>query len=264
MLNLPPADHSPLDQPPLPLVVAQARFSSPVQEITQDVVARFQAGLHEAGFDFGRVVSVEMGDIIIGPGARPTSSDRLSGVQLTSQDGAWMVTLMPGSVSLETPSFSSFSGQFGPLLGHVLRLATDVVGPVILTRAGLRFVNVLRRPEVEGGWSRWVRPSLVAAHSDELIGAGLVSQSQQLLFDVAAGIKRAVRAGGAEIDGKEGFLLDIDTFSEPASLWLLGNAIAVFDDLNRSGVALFQALVTPEMLSHLGSGDKEVEAGHHD
>jgi uncharacterized protein (TIGR04255 family) len=264
MLKLPPADHTPLEHPPLPLVVAQARFSSPVQEITQDVVARFQAGLLDAGFALDRVVSVEVGDVVIGPGARPTPTDRLTGVQLTSEDGEWMVTLLAGSVSLETPSFSSFSGQFGPLLAQVLRLATDVLDPVMLTRAGLRFVNVLHRPEAEGDWSRWVRPSLVAAQGDELLGSGLVSQTQQLLFDVAAAIKSAVRAGSAEVDGKEGFLLDIDTFSEPAALWLVGNVASVFDDLNASGVALFQALVTPEMLSRLGSGDTNVEAGQHD
>lgn len=264
MLNLPPADHTRLAYPPLPLVVAQARYSSPLQEVTQNVVSQFQAGLLRDGYDFDRVVSVEVGEILIGPGAGPAPSNRMTGVQLNCRDGEWMVTLLPGSVSLETPSFTSFSGQFGPLLGSVLRLATDVVGPVVLTRAGLRFVNVLRRPDIEGGWGRWVRPSLVAAHNDELVGAGLVSQSEQLLFNVTAGVTSAVRAGGAEIDGQEGFLLDIDTFSEPASLWATDNVETVFDDLNESGVALFQALITPEMLLHLRSGDMEMEKDHHD
>lgn len=264
MLNLPPADHTPLHHPPLPLVVAQARFSSPVQEVTQDLVARLQRGLLEAGYHFDRVASVEMSEVFLGPGQRPASSDRVTGVQLTSHDRSWMVTLMPASVSLETPSFSSFAGQFGPLLGHVLRLVTDVVRPLTLTRAGLRFVNVLRRPDDAGGWERWVRSFLLAAHNDDLIGMGVVSQSQQLLLDVATGVRSAVQAGSAEIDGDEGFLLDIDTFTEPSTLWALEDVMFGFELLNRSGVALFQVLVTPEMLTRLSSGDDEVEAGRDD
>lgn len=264
MLNLPAADHTPLHHPPLPLVVAQARFSSPVQEVTQDLVARLQGGLLEAGYGFDRVAAVEMSEMILGLGPRPAASERVAGVQLTSRDRSWMVTLMPGSVSLETPSFSSFAGQFGPLLDHVLRLVTDVVKPLTLTRAGLRFVNVLRRPDDAGGWERWVRPSLIAVHNDDVIGMGVVSQSQQLLFDVSVGIRSAVHAGGAEIDGQEGFLLDIDTFTEPSTLWSLEDVATRFDLLNRSGVALFQVLVTPEMLTRLGSGDDEVEVGRND
>lgn len=255
MLNLPPADHTPLKRPPLPLVVGQARFSSPAQEVTQEVAANFQSGLREAGFDLPKVRSVEVGDVFIGPSVRPTAVDRVTGVQLTSKDDDWIVTLVPGAVSLETPSFSSFAGQFGPLLAHVLHLTNTVMAPITLTRAGLRFVNVLHRPDKAGDWSRWVRPALVAAQSDELLGSGVISQSQQLLLGVERGVRSAVRAGNADVDGEEAYLLDIDTFAEPSELWTPEKAISTFDDLNRCGVAVFQGLISTEMLSHLlGSG----------
>ena len=229
MLNLPPADHTPLHHPPLPLVVAQARFSSPVQEVTQDLVARLQGGLLEAGDHFDRVASVEMSEVFLGLGQRPASSERVTGVQLTSHDRSWMVTLMPASASLETPSFSELCravrASARPCLatGHRRRQApySDACGPAVC--------QCLASSRRCWWMERWVRSSLLAAHNDDVIGMGVVSQTQQLLFDVATGVRSAVQAGGAEIDGDEGFLLDIDTFTEPSTLWALEDVMSGFE-----------------------------------
>ena len=90
MLNLPLADHTPLRHPPLPLVVAQARFAAPIAEISLDLTARFQAGLRELGFDFAQVKPVAGGDIVISPGAAPATTNRIAGFQLSpSTAGGW-------------------------------------------------------------------------------------------------------------------------------------------------------------------------------
>ena len=261
MLNLPLPDHTPLEHLSLPLVVAQARFAAPMQEISQQVVADAQARLRQGGVDLPRVTPVSIGDIVLGPGA-PVASVSVSGFQLTAEDGAWLVTLTSDSVAVETPAFRSFADQFGPRLAQVISAATQAVQPVTLTRAGLRFVNLLRRPPGTDpeGWARWIRPSLVAAHSDELLGPGLLSQSQQLLFEVAPGIRATVRTGLAQVEGEEAFVLDVDTYAEPLHLWTEGEVVGLFERLNGCGVALFQSLVSPEMLAHLKLADK-VEGG---
>lgn len=257
MLNLPRADHTPLRHPPLPLVVAQARFASPVSEVSLELTSLFQAGLRELGYDFNQVKAVTGGDVVIAPGVAPTTNTRVLGFQLSPSDGAWIVTLMPDAVSLETPSFESFEAQFGPLLGSVLALATKVAGPVTLHRAGLRFVNVLRRPDPadKGTWSRWVHPTLVAPTLDDVLGPGLVSQGQQLVFEPADGVRSTVRTGEGVENGQEAFLLDIDTYVEPNVLWAVADVRERFEVLNEHGVALFQALISAEMLAHLRNGD---------
>src|SRR5689334_3381857 len=116
MLNLPQPDHTPLDQPSLPLVVAQARLSSPTQEISQEVVSDFQARLRERGLDLPRVASIATSDIVVGVvgPAAPMTPVTTKGFQLTTEDGSWLVTLTPDSVAVETPAFRSFAEQFGP------------------------------------------------------------------------------------------------------------------------------------------------------
>ena len=157
------------------------------------------------------------------------------------------------------PILWSYEHQLGPLLRHVLHLATEAVAPVSLHRAGLRFVNVLHRPEdTRDDWSRWVRPTLLAPSLDAELTDGLVSHSQQLVFESAQGVRSTVRTGEAEENGEEAFLLDIDTYSEPNALWSEGDVWESFDALNEHGVALFQALVTAQMVAHLR--DVEVAA----
>lgn len=257
MLNLPRADHTPLRHPPLPLVVAQARFASPIAEVTLELTSRFQARLRELGHDFSQAKAVAGGEVVIAPGVAPTATSRMLGFQLSPPDGSWIVTLMPDAVSLETPSFESFETQFGPLLGSVLELAAELAGPVTLHRAGLRFVNVLRRPDLtdEGPWSRWVHPTLVAPTLDDVLGPGLVSQGQQLVFEPAEGVRSTVRTGEGVENGEEAFLLDIDTYVEPNVLWSIEDVRERFGVLNEHGVALFQALISAEMLAHLRNGD---------
>lgn len=268
MLNLPGADHTPLRHPPLPLVVAQARFAAPITEVTLELTAQFQAALRGLGFDFDQAKAVAGGEIVISPGAAPTATSRMLGFQLSPSDGSWIVTLMPDAVSLETPSFESFDGQFGPLFEHVLRLAAELAGPVTLHRAGLRFVNVLHRPPASAGdggvgsWARWVHPALVAPALDENLGSGLLSHSQQLAFELAQGVRSTVRTGEAIENGEEAFLLDIDTYMEPNALWSADEVRGRFEVLNEHGVALFQALVSAEMLTYLRDGvETNKEAG---
>jgi uncharacterized protein (TIGR04255 family) len=183
----------------------------------------------------------------------------VQGYQLASEDGSWLVTLTPESVALETPAFRSFAGQFGPLLGQVLAAATTAMDPVTCTRAGLRFVNLLLPPVAGSAWSRWVRPSLVAAHSDEFLAPGLTSASGQLLLEVAPRYRSTVRTGPADADGEAAFVLDLDTYTEPSSIWSPEQVAALFERLNGYGVALFQSLVTPEMLMHLTAASQPGE-----
>ncbi len=257
MLNLPQADHVPLRHPPLPLVVAQARFATQAgSALSSEVTALFQASLLGAGYDFSQVTPVQTNEIVFGPGVPPSASVSASGFQFSPEDKSWMVTLMADSVSLETPSFLSFADQFGPLLNEVLAAATVAIIPIAVTRVGLRFVNLLRSPDGQNDWGRWLRPALVAPHIDELLSPGVLNHNQQLILDVAPQVRSAVRTGPAMDGNQDAFLLDIDTFADLATLWTSESVSGWFEQLNESGVALFQALISAEMLAHLKYGDE--------
>lgn len=250
MLTLPLADHAQLTNPAHPLVVAQVQFGSPVAEITAEALAAFQHALQSSGLDLSVVKPIHGGDIVIGPGIA-TATNTLAGYQVSSPDGLWFVALTNGWVSLETPAFTTFATDFSVRLEYVLRAATETIRPVAVSRAGLRFVNILSRPEGDA-WSGWIRESLIAVAEDTLLADGLVGHAQQLLFDVAPDRKSVVRCGPvADESGAPRFMLDIDTYAEPGAVWNVDAIAAAFSDLNESGVALFQTLITTEMLAHL-------------
>lgn len=261
MLELPLPDHTPLSSPALPLVVAQARYAGVRTEITADIVTAVQDRLRtEASMNLDRVGQLTATDIIIGPGVNAPPQTSHPGVQLATSDGTWQATVTQEWVSLETPRFHSYAAGFRLLLGPLLLAVTELLSPVTTVRSGLRFVNVLKPPAKPGGaeehmeretWERWVHHSLAAPAADSWLAAGIETFGAQMLLTVAPGIHSGVRSGPIQDDGNPAFLLDIDTFTEPQGVWNCDGVLGQFDNLNESGVALFQKLITPEMLSHL-------------
>ncbi|GAA1477099.1 hypothetical protein GCM10009623_15450 [Nocardioides aestuarii] len=268
MLKLPQADHSPLPSPALPLVVAQARYSPVRAEVTAEVVAAIQHRLRETvAVDLSRVAPLMSTDIVIGPGVTVPPQVQ-HGMQLSAEDGQWQATVTPEWVSLETPSFRSYAEDFRPVWGEVLGAVSDALAPVTVMRAGLRFVNVLKppvelaagAPVATCGWDRWIRGSLAGPAGDEWLLEGALAYSQQMLVESGQGVRSGVRSGPVENEDRPAFLLDIDTFSEPQAVWAVDDVVALFERLNGCGVALFQELVTPEMLNHLRGS--EAAGGH--
>lgn len=263
MLNLPQPDHTPLRSPALPLVVAQARYAGVRAEVTAEIVSAVQARLRDAvGVELNRVAPLVSTDIIIGPGVAPPPQVSKHGMQLSVEDGQWQATVTQEWVSLETPSFRSYAEDFEPVWTALLAAVSEALSPVTVMRAGLRFVNVLKPPvELAAGapavssWDRWVRGSLAGPAGDDWLRAGVLAYAQQMLIEVGPAMRSGVRTGPLENEDRPAFLLDIDTFSEPQAVWADDEVVALFEQLNGCGVALFQGLVTPEMLNYLRGGD---------
>lgn len=252
MLNLPQADHRLLQNAVLPLVVAQVRFAGTSHTVSGKALELLQRRVREAGLDLPSVNQIQGADVVFGPGGASASSGT-TGFQLTNDDG-WTVSITNDWVTLETASFAGYSAAFGPILTHVLRAAAEAMDPVAVARLGLRFVNVLSLPHGRK-WTECLHPSVLGALNTPELAVGLAGQTQQLLFNVAEGVSSAVRTGPQP--GGEAYLLDIDTFSEPVSVWNTEQVIDGFATLNSNGVALFQALITPAMLGELRGGEAD-------
>lgn len=255
MLNLPPPDRTPLSNTALPLVVAQVRFDGAGDTLDRSALARVQAALSERGLSCPQVNAVTSADVVLTPG-QPAATSTASGWQLVSEEQQVQVTVMPDSASLETSAFRSFDEHFGPQLGAVVEAVGGTLAPVTTRRMGVRFVNVLHAPieDPSAGWARWVRAALCAPLRDEVLGGGVVALGQQLVLQVSDTVRSTVRAGTVDADGRPAFLLDIDTSVEPAALWSATDVVQGFAELNEHGVAVFQALVTAEMLDFLRTG----------
>ena len=111
MLRLPEPDHRPLQNVALPLVVAQARFSSVHAELDREMLSRFQFLFEEAGLHTPRVNPLQMNQVIVGPTPEPVMS-RTNGYQLVSANGEWTVTITSDSIALETPAFHELRREF--------------------------------------------------------------------------------------------------------------------------------------------------------
>lgn len=249
MLNLSQADHRPLQNAALPLVVAQARFAGSAHSVSGRALEVLQGRMREVGLDLPSVNPIQGADLVLGPGGASTTNS-ITGFQLTN-DGGWTVSLTNEWVTLETAAFTGYQSEFGPMLANVLRAASEAMEPVAVARLGLRFVNVLELPHGTD-WTEWLHSAVLGALGTPDLARGLIGQSQQLIFRVAEGVSSAVRSGPQP--GNAAYLLDIDTFSEPTLVWNTERVVDGFATLNSHGVALFQALITPAMLKELRGG----------
>ena len=249
MLNLPKADHRPLKNAALPLVVAQARFAGTAHRVSSQALELLQRRMRDVGLELPSVNPIEGADLVFGPGGA-SATNTITGFQLTNEDG-WTVSLTNEWVTLETVAFAGYESTFAPKLATVVRAAAEAMQPVAVARLGLRFVNVLTRPEGTA-WTSWLHPAVLGAIGAPELAQGLIGQTQQFVFQVAEGVSSAVRSGPQP--NSAAYLLDIDTFSEPTAVWNTEQVVEGFNALNGHGVALFQSLITPDMLNQLRGG----------
>ncbi|GAA4885064.1 hypothetical protein GCM10025788_26460 [Serinicoccus chungangensis] len=102
-----------------------------------------------------------------------------------------------------------------------------------------------------------MRPSLVAVLDDVWLSEGMLAFSQQLQLDIGDGFRCGLRSGPTD-DGN--YLLDLDNYGESGALWTLERVMDEFDKLNARGVAVFQSMISAEMLGNL-RGDEVPEGG---
>lgn len=257
-LNLPEAVPDRLGNSPLKLVVCQIRF----EETPAVSDGRVGIGVYE---DLGGAEGPypqlgefrgEQPDITVAPGA-PASTQRtpLSGWRYVSADGNWIVLLLPGSVALETKVYTTWTDDFEARLNRILSAVVLHVQPSIQLRLGLRYVDVITRPETSSpqDWDGLISETLLGPIKHPDIGPGVVSVQQQVDIDLGDSVRCTLRHGTA-IDGasgRPGYLLDWDIFTESPKSLDPQLAIETLRSFNRKALRLFQVAITPKMLDEL-------------
>jgi uncharacterized protein (TIGR04255 family) len=266
VLTLPQPDRRPLANAALPQVVTQIRFNEDTVAVPADELAAVQAALAAAGMPHPRLSQVTANEVIVvqGPGQMTAETPQRRGWRLDTTDGDWQLTLMPGSVALETPRFPGF-GVLAERIAVVLAAVGEVAHPAVVTRVGLRFVNLLPSLSADAGlrgWPSWVAPELTGLLAHTELGDGVAGTEQRTIVTINEQMSATVHAGLVAQPEGHRFLLDIDSYSEPAASWSIELVSGLLADLNDASVSLFQMLLSPEMLSYLrvdvgtGEGDR--------
>jgi uncharacterized protein (TIGR04255 family) len=98
-------------------------------------------------FSFTLVPKIQLSVQAAGPDTenmpRPATSSTGGGWRLSAVDGSWQISAESGSLAVETTRYGTWEEDFSPRLQRVLDALQEVGAPVIESRLGLRYVNVL-------------------------------------------------------------------------------------------------------------------------
>ncbi|WP_159440845.1 TIGR04255 family protein [Jatrophihabitans endophyticus] len=255
MLKLSSPDRRPLPNAALSLVATQVRFDAQRDAVPGELLGGLQDQLAVSGHPYPQVAQLSAQELLVSlNGPLPAGPTERRGWRLTSEDDAWHLSLLPDSVSLETPQFTGFDDML-PRVLTALDAVTAQAAPTLVTRVGLRFINLLPAPETDGSdenWQQRLNAVLAAPLSDDTLRDGVLAFEQRMLLEIDDQIRSSVRSGPVhDGDGQRRFLLDIDTYTETSTLWASTQLPELISQLNDVSVSLFQHLVSESMLGYL-------------
>jgi uncharacterized protein (TIGR04255 family) len=259
-------DETPLARSPIVTVVWQVRFEEHPTLIAPQTALRLQELLGgPTEFSLTMLPRISLSVQAVGPVAvegmpTPAVGATGGGWRLSSADGSWHVNVEAGSVSVESSSYGSWAGEFSPRFQRVLQALEAVGPPVVESRLGLRYINILVGSVVEG------LPLSAPGELGGLIAPWLLGplneQSLQDFVQMAQG-RVAFRFDHARTvlnhgvvsaeNGELGYLVDIDVFREGGRAFQVNDILAQSEILHHISLGLFQASLKPEILESMRS-----------
>jgi uncharacterized protein (TIGR04255 family) len=258
-----------LARSPIVSVVWQLRFEDHSTLVVPQTVLRFHELLGgPAQFGLTELPRVQLAVQAAGAAPsdqiKPVSGSAGGGWRLPAQDGSWQVTVEATSLSVESTRYGTWERDFQPRLHRVLRALEEVGAPVIETRLGLRFINVIvgnvvgKPPmsgtnELAGLVATWMLGPLA---EERLHDSVQTSQGRTIFaFEQA---KAVVSYGIVSTESRElGYLVDIDAFREGGRALQIQDVLTASAELHAEALGLFQASLTPAALKAMGSSSTE-------
>jgi uncharacterized protein (TIGR04255 family) len=262
-------DETPLARSPIVSVVWQLRFENHPALVAPQTVLRLQellGGPTEFGLmELPRLqLSMQAAGPMPGDQIKPVSGSAGGGWRLPALDGSWQVTVESTSLAVETTRYGTWEIGFQPRLQRVIQALAQVGAPVIETRLGLRFINVIvgsvvgkppmsETSELAGLVAAWMLGPLTEERLHDSVEA---SQGRAALSFQHA--KAVLNHGIVTTETRElGYLVDIDIFREGGRALQTGEVLTVSDELHTEALGLFQASLTPAALKAMGSSAED-------
>ncbi len=259
-MTLPQPDPTLLASPPLIATLCQVRFDQHPEVADARTGSALSAQLASTGLSV--INQIQHQQILINTGgpseqAPPVASQQAGGWQLATKTGDWQLGVLADQMTLETRAYGSWE-QFSRLWDTALLALAEVVGPELVIRTGLRYVNR-------------ISPSGVTTFTD-FRGSDLIDLSflgpavNSPLSDMVTGTEgRAVLSfpdgtdamvqHGVSVDQSPVFVLDIDCFRQQAVPFDAQQLLAMFRNLNEKALQVFQTVVRPRLLEELRAAE---------
>jgi uncharacterized protein (TIGR04255 family) len=177
------------------------------------------------------------------------------GWRLSAADGSWQVSTELGSLAVETTRYGTWEKDFSPRLRQVLDALEAVGAPIIESRLGLRYINVVvgsavgKSPmsaisELAGLVASWLLGPLNESRLQDSVQA---SQGRAVFaFEHANAV---LNHGVISTETRElGYLIDIDAFREGGRALRIDNVVTQSAELHDVALGLFQVSLTREAM----------------
>lgn len=142
-----------LSKAPLVLVLAQVRFS-PLMAMG-DYISKIQDALRRSGYPINNTTQVQ--EISFGVQAAPKSSVTWRW-EFLSKERTYSVVVNQGFVVVQTSAYTDFD-EFHERVVQAAEIISNVVGGLLVTRVGLRYVDLIR-PREQDTWDQYVQAGL--------------------------------------------------------------------------------------------------------
>jgi uncharacterized protein (TIGR04255 family) len=256
-LSLPDPDRARLARAQLDLVVLQVRHERNLASIDPKRALEVHADL-SSRYPSIEDVSAQEVSVVAGPGGiAPMNSEVSRGWRFRSADEKWTVVLMPDFFSLETTAYEEWE-DFNDRASELTSSVQAHLSPSIETRLGLRYIDRLTEPRAASpdGWEPYIHPSLLGplVHPDF---GGAIEQVQQVVrIDAGDGCQVLLRHGcGQEDSDAWVYLLDLDCSMARSRPFDAAGVLGGIDEIHTVALQVFQAAVTPKLLSYLRGDD---------
>jgi uncharacterized protein (TIGR04255 family) len=169
--------------------------------------------------------------------------------KFSTPDQKWFVNLTNNFLAVSCIGYDRWE-NFRGHLELPLRILIEIYRPSLLSRIGLRYVNVIKRSALglnEVSWSQLIQPyfSGILSVVDEASIRGSLSQDE-IQFDNDNGIVRMVHGiASSKMDSEKFYLIDDDFFVE--SNMEINNATEKLDYFNGWGRKLFRWAITDRL-----------------
>jgi uncharacterized protein (TIGR04255 family) len=263
-------DETPLARSPIVTVIWQVRFEEHPILVAPQTALKLQESLGGATeFSLTMLPQIQLQVQPVGPASAesapsPAMGSATGGWRLSAADGSWHLNVEARSVSIESATYGSWASDFSPRLQRVLQ-ALEVVGPpVIESRLGLRYINIVVGSSVgrspmsgPGDLGGLIAPWLLGPLNEEQLQQFVQVTQGRSVFKFAQD-NAILNHGVVTADnGELGYLVDIDAFREGGRAFQGKDILAHSAVLHLVVLGLFQRSLTPELLESMRSASPD-------
>jgi uncharacterized protein (TIGR04255 family) len=267
-------DESPLARSPIVTAIWQLRFEEHPTLVAPQTALKLQELLGgSVEFSLTMLPQIQMSVQAVGPVAAegaptPAVGASRGGWRLSAADGSWHVNVEANSISVESASYGSWASNFSPRLQRVLDALEDVGPPIVESRLGLRYINVVvgssvgRSPiSTPGELGRLIAPWLLGPLNESQLQDFVQMTQGRVVFKFEQANVILNHGVVSAENGELGYLVDIDAFREGGRAFQSRDALAHSAILHLVTLGLFQRSLTSDILESMRSTSHDGSAG---